>query len=94
MRDDPLGKDDPLGYTFRDQITGFEGVAIAHCVYITGCNQTLIAPRMVENGKPVTPEWFDDQRLVHEDRAYRLTLDNGETPGPDKPPHRAPPPRR
>jgi hypothetical protein len=88
--------DDPLGLTFRDVITGFEGVAIAHCRYITGCNQTLIAPRMVEeNGKPIMPEWFDDQRLTHEERANRVTLDNGNTPGPDKPPSRqSPPPRR
>lgn len=74
-----------LGFTYRDQITSFEGVAIGHCEYLTGCNQTLLAPRAVDGGKPAEAQWFDDQRLFREERHERVLLNNGATPGCDKP---------
>ena len=74
---------DRLGYTFRDKITGFSGVATGHCEYLTGCHQTLIQPRAVEGGKLPESAWFDDQRLEKEARKDRVVLDNGATPGFD-----------
>ena len=74
-----------LGHTYRDQITGFEGVAVGHCEYLTGCNQTLLAPQRVEAGKPAESQWFDDQRLTQHPTTPRFLLDNGTTPGCDKP---------
>jgi hypothetical protein len=52
-----------LGRTVRDRITGFAGVAIGHVVYITGCNQTLLAPKVSGESTYAEPHWFDDQRL-------------------------------
>lgn len=73
-----------LGITFRDKISGFQGVATAHCKYITGCNQTLLAPKS-SDGKAVESCWFDDQRLEEVKGVPRIVLDNGGTPGCDIP---------
>lgn len=74
---------DRLGYTFKDKISGFQGVATGHCEYITGCNQTLIQPPSLEGGSPIESRWFDDQRLEKLDNG-RIVLDNGATPGFDR----------
>lgn len=73
-----------LGNTYRDTITGFTGVAIGHCEYLTGCNQTLLVPAGDDPSKRPDSEWFDDQRLEAQD-APAITLDNGKTPGCDRP---------
>ena len=73
-----------LGHTYTDRITGFTGIAIGHCEYLTGCNQTLLSPRGSDPGKRPESEWFDDQRLEVTD-ATPFALDNGTTPGCDKP---------
>ena len=53
-----------LGGTYRDKITGFQGIATGFVRYITGCNQVLLAPPVDRDGKIVESQWFDDQRLV------------------------------
>lgn len=73
-----------LGYTYQDVITRFEGVAIGHVEYLTGCNQTLIVPRGSDSTKREEAEWFDDQRLIRLN-LDRIILDNGSTPGFDAP---------
>lgn len=73
---------DCLGRTFTDRITGFTGVAIGHVEYITGCHQTLLAPKS-SDGKQLESVWIDDQRLAVTD-ASRIELENGATPGFDK----------
>lgn len=77
-----------LGGTYRDVITGFTGVAIGHCEYLTGCNQTLITPKINADGAAKDSNWYDDQRLeICEDKIIKL--DNGKTPGfADSPPSR------
>lgn len=71
-----------LGATYRDKITGFQGVATGYVSYITGCNQVLLAPKSTD-GTLKSSEWLDEQRL---DRVAVdvLTLDNGVSPGSDK----------
>lgn len=73
-----------LGKTMKDKITGFKGVVVAHCEYLTGCNQTLLVPPVDDKGAKVESQWFDDQRLEALE-APVVTLDNGETPGCDIP---------
>ena len=72
-----------LGNTYRDKITGFEGIATGHAQYISGCNQVLLAPKVGEDGSIRGSEWFDLQRLeaVHADK---IVLNNSHTPGFDK----------
>ena len=75
-----------LGYTVQDSITGFTGVAIGAVQYITGCNQILVQPR-AEDGKQDFPAsaWVDEQRLKLLPAIERVALNNGLTPGFDKP---------
>lgn len=74
-----------LGATYSDAITGFRGVAIGHCEYLTGCNQTLLQPQGKDNSVRPEAQWFDDQRLTRESRAKMVVLDNSRTPGCDRP---------
>lgn len=72
-----------LGYTFKDKITGFIGVATGHVEYISGCHQTLLSPRTTDPAKMNDTQWFDDQRLEQDIVMPRVVLDNGATPGHD-----------
>jgi len=73
-----------LGRTYRDRITGFEGVNIGQTEYLTGCNQVLLQPKgSGDSAKRPEAEWFDIQRL-EDVEAETITLDNGKTPGCDK----------
>ena len=73
-----------FGQKCKDQITGFEGVAIGHVCYISGCNQVLLAPPINKDGNKRDAEWFDEQRLVQTSKKV-IVLDNSRTPGFDKP---------
>ena len=73
-----------LGKTYKDKITGFQGVATGHCQYITGCNQVLLASRVKDDGSKGESSWFDEQRL-DDVLVPAITLDNGTTPGCDIP---------
>jgi hypothetical protein len=73
-----------LGTTMRDKITGFAGVATGRAEYISGCVQVLLAPKAKEDGSFTPSEWFDEQRLEPM-QAARVVLDNGDSPGPDRP---------
>ena len=74
-----------LGYTATDLITGFTGVIIGFCGYLTGCNQYLVQPVKDASGKIDDSRWIDEQRLIIARDLPRITLDNGQTPGFDKP---------
>jgi len=78
-----------LGETLKDRITGFTGVVLGYVVYISGCNQALLAPPVDKDGKHVSSHWFDEQRLVHPEwpkkkpkkKREPVVLDNVATPG-------------
>jgi len=78
-----------LGMKVRDRITGFEGIITGHVVYISGCNQDLVNPRVDADGKLRDSQWFDEQRLELVPGETVVVLDNVETPGCD-----AEPPKR
>ena len=73
-----------LGLSYVDKLTGFRGVAIGHCVYLTGCSQTLLQPQGADSMTKPEPQWFDDQRLDVMG-VDRVVLDNSATPSCDKP---------
>jgi hypothetical protein len=73
-----------LGKTYRDKITGFEGVATGCVTYLTGCNQVLLAPRVGEDGTMRDSAWLDEQRL-EETNHPQIKLDNTKGNGFDKP---------
>jgi hypothetical protein len=72
-----------LGRTVKDRITGFTGVVTGHVVYISGCNQVLVAPPVDKDGKVPDSHWFDEQRVEYVG-GERIVLDNTNTPGPDR----------
>jgi hypothetical protein len=74
-----------LGVTVRDKITGFSGVVTGRAEYISGCTQCLVCPRVKDDGGMQDAHWFDEQRLLVDAGCQPVTLDNGATPGPDKP---------
>lgn len=54
-----------LGKTYKDSISGFEGIAIARTVYIYGCERALIAPTKLKPDGDFLPDcWFDEAQLV------------------------------
>lgn len=73
-----------LGKTYKDTITGFTGVAVGHCKYITGCNQVLLSPKGSDSSVKPESQWIDEQRLEVIETELMIVLNNGSTPGSDK----------
>lgn len=82
-----------LGQTVTDQLTGFSGVALGRCEYITGCNQVLVQPRLKADGDFVEPRWLDEDRMLVAANIPVVEL-NRVSPGFDKPPPPRTPPVR
>lgn len=73
-----------LGLTGTDSITGFSGVIVGYCAYLSGCNQLLLVPPMnKKDGTLRDGQWFDVQRITTS-KAKRVQLQNEATPGHDK----------
>lgn len=77
-----------LGTHAQDIITGFKGVVIGYCKYLTGCDQYLIQP-VDENQEheKKKPDWFDENRLKKAE-GKKVILDTGagvNDNGPDLP---------
>lgn len=51
-----------LGQKARDKVTGFEGILIGRCQYLTGCDQYGLAPP-AKDGKIEGTQWFDEGRV-------------------------------
>jgi len=60
-----------LGCKFRDRITGFEGIATARIVYLNGCVQYCVTPRIKENEKMQSGEYIDVGQLEFVDEGIR-----------------------
>ena len=73
-----------LGYSYKDRLTGFTGICTGRVEYLTGCNQALLQPRVSAEGAMRDSVWIVEQRLVQL-ADEPVTLDNGKTPGFDKP---------
>ena len=75
-----------LGNTAKDVITGFQGVVIVKCQYLTGCSQSLLVPRANQDGE-VKTMWVDDDRLEAVDTPT-IVLPTKTSNGPDRAPSR------
>jgi hypothetical protein len=71
-----------FGKKCNDVITGFTGIAVGYVMYVTGCNQILIAPEVAKDGEFRVPRWFDEQR-VHFLSGAKIKIDNRGLTGPD-----------
>ena len=70
-----------LGEEYEDSITGFKGIAIAFCHYLTSCTQINLLTK-VTDGNEVKNYWVDAPRLVGYDE-LSAKLEPG---GPGDPP--------
>ena len=61
-----------LGYTVRDVVTGFTGIATARVEYLNGCVQFCVTPKAVDN-KVVDSVYIDHQRLEALDQGLTAT---------------------
>lgn len=55
--------DKNLGKLGKDKITGFQGIVIGKCIYLYGCNQYGLNPRVNEKGETGAINWFDEGRI-------------------------------
>lgn len=73
-----------LGKTYKDKITGMQGVCTGRAEYISGCDQLLLQPvDKKADGDIRESRWFDVQRCEPV-KAELVVLDNGKTPGADR----------
>jgi hypothetical protein len=59
-----VDKETPLGIKMKDTVTGFEGIAIAKVIYLNGCVQYSLKPKIDKDGKIQDAQTFDSQQLV------------------------------
>ncbi len=52
-----------LGKQVKDKITDFEGIATSKHIYLTGCNQFGVQPKIDKDGKVPDMRYFDEGRL-------------------------------
>jgi len=52
-----------LGSHVRDNLTGFEGTAIARITHLYGCVHIAILPKELKDGAPQKERVFDEQRV-------------------------------
>lgn len=72
-----------IGRKVKDIVTGFMGIVLGRCEYISGCNQLLVHPGLGPDGAMRESLWMDEQRLEFV-YSSRVVLDNGASPGFDK----------
>lgn len=53
-----------LGRTVKDVVTGFKGVVTARCVYLNGCVQYDVKPKVNDKGEMIEGKWFDEEQLM------------------------------
>lgn len=52
-----------LGLQAKDKITGFTGILVARCEFLTGCNRYCIQPTYLHDSKPVEGLYFDEGQI-------------------------------
>ncbi len=83
-------QNDLLGKQVEDTVTGLRGTAIARLVYMNGCVQYQIQPKIVVDGVPVEPKWYDNEqvKLVSKRKAVKNKRTPPGGPPPSSVPHK------
>lgn len=80
-----------LGDIVKDNITGFEGVAVSVTQWLAGCRRIGVQPRELRDGKPIEALSFDEPQLTIVERAPAAFIPTPEpavTGGPRPEPQR------
>ncbi len=68
-----------LGTVVREKITGFEGVVMSQCNYISGCIQYgVLSQKLTAEGKTADWIYYDENRLHNTGTVLHLDEDEGE----------------
>lgn len=70
-----------LGKKYRDQVTGFEGIATARHEYMNGCVRISITPTELREGKPIETQSFDVEQIQFVDDGIRVEPKRTGGPG-------------
>ena len=74
-----------LGSKVGDSLTGFSGVATGRTEWMYGCARVSIEPEELKDGKPIEPQWFDEQRIeVIEEGKPAVSKESSATSGGPK----------
>ncbi len=74
-----------LGNTYRDSISGYEGVAVCRSVYLYGCERVLlVANKLKTDGDFLSDFWLDEAQLVSV-QAKKKPAKKGKRNGPAGP---------
>lgn len=52
-----------FGNILRDKVTGFEGMYVGKCEYMTGCTQLRLQPKVKPDGSYVEGLWLDEGKI-------------------------------
>lgn len=52
-----------LGDRARDKITGFEGIVVAQCQFLNGCQRVMLQPKADADGKMCEGVYFDIEHV-------------------------------
>lgn len=70
-----------LGTRVKDLITGYTGIITGRAEHITGCNTYWVNPQLIKEGKVVSAEYFDEDRLEKVDEGIKPPTVQGKKPG-------------
>lgn len=71
-----------LGSRVKDRVTGFEGLAVARTVWVSGNITIGIEPTTLQEGKPVEAHSFEHQRVeLLEEKAPPVSKQNSAVSG-------------
>lgn len=73
-----------LGATYRDTVTGFEGVATGKVEYLTGCEQAYLEGSR-EGGKDASTAWADVDRIELLEQKPKLEIAQTAAGGGERP---------
>lgn len=73
-----------LGMTVIDEITGFEGIAVARSEWLWGCVSIAVMCGDRKDSIPVPEQWFDEHRLTEVEGVDRLVTPAEVTGGPTR----------
>lgn len=54
-----MSKKVKLGNEVQDKITGFKGIVIGRSIWLTGCDQVAVKPKVDKDGNMKEAQWFD-----------------------------------
>jgi hypothetical protein len=53
-----------LGDRLKDSISKFTGICTSRTEWLNGCKRYLIQPEKMKDGKPIEPQWVDEEQVV------------------------------